>query len=124
MTEPTATSTPHTAAQPQTMLTWQTFAFLTVASLVSIAQLPAAAEYGLGATTLYLLPALLFLIPVALVSAELAMVRRSPFPFPPEPLRWAGVTLTRRAIQRSDDREGRRGPWLRMLDRFGIGFDS
>jgi putative glutamate/gamma-aminobutyrate antiporter len=56
-------------------LTWQTFAFLTVASLVSIAQLPAAAEYGLGATTLYLLPMLLFLIPVALVAAELAMVR-------------------------------------------------
>lgn len=55
---------------------------------------------------------------------ELAMVRRSPFPFPPEPLRWAGVALTRRAIQRSDDREGRRGPWLGLLDRFGIGFDS
>ena len=55
---------------------------------------------------------------------ELAMVRRAPFPFPPEPLRWAGVALTRRAIQRSDDREGRRGPWLRLLDRFGIGFDS
>lgn len=56
-------------------LTWPTFAFLTVASLVSIAQLPAAAEYGVGATTLYLLPTLLFLIPVALVAAELAMLR-------------------------------------------------
>lgn len=56
-------------------LSWPTFAFLTVASLVSIAQLPAAAEYGLGAVTLYLLPALLFLIPVALVAAELAMMR-------------------------------------------------
>jgi glycine/D-amino acid oxidase-like deaminating enzyme len=47
-----------------------------------------------------------------------------PFPFPPEPLRWAGVTMTRRAIARADRREGRRGPWLRVLDRFGIGFDS
>lgn len=55
------------------LLTWQTFAFLTVASTGSIAQLPAAAEYGLGAITLYLLPAVLFLIPVALVAAELAM---------------------------------------------------
>ena len=55
---------------------------------------------------------------------ELAMVRRSPFPFPPEPLRWTGVALTRRAIQRADDRGGRRGPWLGLLDRFGIGFDS
>jgi glycine/D-amino acid oxidase-like deaminating enzyme len=55
---------------------------------------------------------------------ELEMVRRKPFPFPPEPFRWAGVQLTRKAIQRADDNEGRRGPWLRFLDRFGIGFDS
>ncbi|HSK22716.1 MAG TPA: FAD-dependent oxidoreductase [Egicoccus sp.] len=47
-----------------------------------------------------------------------------PFPFPPEPLRWAGVQLTRRAIARADARQGRRGPWLQLLDRFGIGFDS
>ncbi|MEC8920689.1 MAG: FAD-dependent oxidoreductase, partial [Actinomycetota bacterium] len=55
---------------------------------------------------------------------RLEMVRRSPFPFPPEPLRWPAIQLTRRAIQRSDRRGGRRGPWLTMLDRFGIGFDS
>ena len=66
---------PASADDMRRPLTWQTFAFLTVASLVSIAQLPAAAEYGLGAVTLYLLPALLFLIPVALVAAELAMMR-------------------------------------------------
>jgi hypothetical protein len=52
------------------------------------------------------------------------MVRTTPFPFPPEPLRWAGVELTRRAIARADRRGGRRGPWLSLLDRFGIGFDS
>jgi hypothetical protein len=51
-------------------------------------------------------------------------VRDRPFPFPPEPLRWLGVTLTQRALARADRREGRRGPWLRVLDRFGIGFDS
>ena len=68
-------STGAAAEDARRPLTWQTFAFLTVASLVSIAQLPAAAEYGLGAVTLYLLPALLFLIPVALVAAELAMMR-------------------------------------------------
>ncbi len=55
---------------------------------------------------------------------ELAMVRKKPFPFPPEPFRWAGVQLTRRAIQRADRRQGRRGPWLGLLDRFGVGFDS
>jgi glycine/D-amino acid oxidase-like deaminating enzyme len=55
---------------------------------------------------------------------ELEMVRRRPLPFPPEPLRWTGVQLTRRAIQRSDRRGGRRGLWLGLLDRFGVGFDS
>jgi glycine/D-amino acid oxidase-like deaminating enzyme len=55
---------------------------------------------------------------------RLAMVRRKPIPFPPEPLRWAGITLTRRALARADRREGRRGPWLRALDRLGMGFDS
>jgi glycine/D-amino acid oxidase-like deaminating enzyme len=55
---------------------------------------------------------------------SLSMVRRQPFPFPPEPFRWAAVELTRRAIVRADRREGRRGPWLALLDRFGIGFDS
>jgi glycine/D-amino acid oxidase-like deaminating enzyme len=51
-------------------------------------------------------------------------VRRAPFPFPPEPLRTGVVAVTRRAIARSDDHEGRRGPWLRMLDKLGVGFDS
>jgi glycine/D-amino acid oxidase-like deaminating enzyme len=55
---------------------------------------------------------------------ELSMVRSMPFPFPPEPLRWPAVQLTRRALARADRREGRRGPWLALLDRFGIGFDS
>ena len=54
----------------------------------------------------------------------LDMVRSKPVPFPPEPLRWAGITLTRRALARADRRSGRRGPWLRMLDRLGLGFDS
>ena len=55
---------------------------------------------------------------------ELAMVRRKPVPFPPEPLRWAGIQLTRRALAKADARGGRRGPWLRALDAAGLGFDS
>jgi hypothetical protein len=51
-------------------------------------------------------------------------VRRSPFPFPPEPLRTVAVTLTRRAVASSDSHHGRRGMWLQVLDRFGVGFDS
>ncbi len=55
---------------------------------------------------------------------ELEMVRKKPFPFPPEPMRWMGVQLTRKSIQRADRKQGRRNTWLRVLDRFGVGFDS
>ena len=55
---------------------------------------------------------------------RLKMVRSKPLPFPPEPLRWGAITLTRRALAKADRQEGRRGLWLRTLDRFGLGFDS
>jgi glycine/D-amino acid oxidase-like deaminating enzyme len=55
---------------------------------------------------------------------RLRFVQRRPLPFPPEPLRSFGIDLTRRAIAASDRNEGRRGLWLRTLDRFGVGFDS
>jgi glycine/D-amino acid oxidase-like deaminating enzyme len=55
---------------------------------------------------------------------ELDLVRHSLLPFPPEPVRTAGIQLTRRAIARADAAEGRRGAWLRLLDRLGLGFDS
>jgi glycine/D-amino acid oxidase-like deaminating enzyme len=55
---------------------------------------------------------------------RLEMVRSKPIPFPPEPLRWTGIQLTRRALARADDRGGRRGLWLRALDKVGLGFDS
>ncbi len=53
-------------------LLWPVLALLIVASTGSIAQLSDSAEYGLGAVVVYLVPALLFLVPVGLVSAELA----------------------------------------------------
>jgi hypothetical protein len=34
------------------------------------------------------------------------------------------IQATRRALARADERGGRRGPWLRLLDRLGLGFDS
>jgi glycine/D-amino acid oxidase-like deaminating enzyme len=55
---------------------------------------------------------------------ELELVRTKPLPFPPEPFRTAGVWVTRRALARADRRRGRRGPWLRLLDAVGLGFDS
>ena len=55
---------------------------------------------------------------------RLELVRSRPIPFPPEPLRYAVIQATRRALARADERGGRRGPWLRGLDRIGAGFDS
>jgi len=54
----------------------------------------------------------------------LDFVSKGPLPFPPEPVRWLGVSLTRRELERADRNEGRRGLWLRLLDRLGLGFDS
>ena len=54
----------------------------------------------------------------------LKLVRARAIPFPPEPLRWAGIEMTRRALKRADEHEGRRGLWLGILDRAHVGFDS
>jgi glycine/D-amino acid oxidase-like deaminating enzyme len=51
-------------------------------------------------------------------------VRRKPLPFPPEPLRSAVIQLTRNRLAAADRRDGRRGLWLGLLDRLGLGFDS
>ena len=55
---------------------------------------------------------------------RLEMVRTKPLPFPPEPLRSVGISLTRRSLDRADRGGGRRNLWLRGLDRVGLGFDS
>ena len=51
-------------------------------------------------------------------------VRSKPVPFPPEPLRSGVIQLTRNRLDAADRRQGRRGLWLRTLDRLGLGFDS
>jgi glycine/D-amino acid oxidase-like deaminating enzyme len=57
-------------------------------------------------------------------ATQLRMVRRRPVPFPPEPLRFGVIALTRNRLAAADRNEGRRGVWLRTLDRLGLGFDS
>jgi glycine/D-amino acid oxidase-like deaminating enzyme len=57
-------------------------------------------------------------------ATELELVRRRPVPFPPEPLRSAVIQLTRNRLAAADRNEGRRGLWLKTLDRLGLGFDS
>ncbi|MDH6129151.1 FAD-dependent oxidoreductase [Kitasatospora sp. GP82] len=54
----------------------------------------------------------------------LEMVRSKPLPFPPEPVRWAGIEMTKWSLDRSDHNGGHRNLWLRTLDRLGLGFDS
>jgi len=61
---------------------------------------------------------------LATARTQLSLVRKKPLPFPPEPVRSAGVWITRRALARSDRRQGKRGPWLKLLDAVGLGFDS
>ncbi len=57
-------------------------------------------------------------------TTALAMVRRRPLPFPPEPARTAVIQLTRNRLAAADRQDGRRGVWLKTLDRLGLGFDS
>ena len=52
---------------------------------------------------------------------ELQIVRKPSMAWPPEPLRWIGVTMTRNALAKADRNHGRRGPWLRLLDRLNLG---
>jgi glycine/D-amino acid oxidase-like deaminating enzyme len=57
-------------------------------------------------------------------ATRLRYVRTKPVPFPPEPLRTAVIQLTRNRLAAADLAHGRRGLWLRTLDRLGLGFDS
>ena len=65
-------ATPDAGGVSVSMIAWPALAMMMVASVGSIAQLSDSATFGLGAITVYLIPALLFLLPVGLVSAELA----------------------------------------------------
>ena len=55
---------------------------------------------------------------------RLEMVRTKPLPFPPEPLRWAGIEATRRSLARADANGGKENLWLRATGALGLGFDS
>ncbi|MFJ3722787.1 APC family permease [Streptomyces sp. NPDC090045] len=53
-------------------ITWLTLAMMTTSSVASLRASPTMAVYGLACVFLYLVPAVVFLLPTALVSAELA----------------------------------------------------
>ncbi|GAB4582860.1 APC family permease [Nocardia sp. IFM 10818] len=64
-----------TASKPATAtnyISWVTLALMTTSSVASLRASPTMAVYGLACVFLYLVPALLFLLPTAFVAAELA----------------------------------------------------
>ncbi|HTZ93130.1 MAG TPA: APC family permease [Streptosporangiaceae bacterium] len=54
------------------MISWVALAFITVGSVGNLGSTPPLAVLGLASVSLYVLPAILFLLPVSLVAAELA----------------------------------------------------
>jgi amino acid transporter len=54
------------------LISWPTLALLTVGSVGSLQSAPALSVFGLASVFLYLLPAVVFLLPITLVAAELA----------------------------------------------------
>src|SRR5689334_6101065 len=55
-----------------TYITWLTLALMTTSSVASLRAAPTMAVYGLACVFLYIVPAIIFLLPQALVAAELA----------------------------------------------------
>ena len=75
MCPPTARSRylrPGRSVAKPTYITWLTLAFMTTASVASLRSAPTMAVYGLTCVFLYLVPAIIFLLPQSLVAAELA----------------------------------------------------
>ncbi|MCC6298516.1 MAG: FAD-dependent oxidoreductase [Anaerolineales bacterium] len=55
---------------------------------------------------------------------ELEFVKSKPHAFPPEPLRSIGINLSRWSLAQADNNQGKENLWLRIMDWFGLGFDS
>ena len=69
---PSSTDQTNKAGNKPLVLGVMTFAIMNVTTIISLKGLPAQAEYGLTSIFYYLFAAIFFLIPVALVAAELA----------------------------------------------------
>ncbi|MET0884986.1 MAG: amino acid permease, partial [Mycetocola sp.] len=67
-----ASRVPGTKPPAAAYISWVALALMTTASVASLRPAPTMAVYGLAAVFLYLLPAVVFLLPTSLVSAELA----------------------------------------------------
>jgi glutamate:GABA antiporter len=61
-----------TRVRSRATLTWLALAFLTLGSVGDLGSAPAIAVFGLASVFVYVVPAIVFLVPASLVSAELA----------------------------------------------------
>jgi hypothetical protein len=59
-------------APPAVWISWLALALMTTSSVASLRAAPTMAVYGLASVFLYVVPAIVFLLPTSLVSAELA----------------------------------------------------
>ncbi|MEV0286767.1 APC family permease [Kribbella sp. NPDC050820] len=69
---PAAAETAKAKVPATAWISWVALAMMTTSSVASLRAAPTMAVYGLACVFLYLLPALVFLLPTSLVSAELA----------------------------------------------------
>ena len=67
-----ATAMPRAKAPAVNYISWIALALMTTASVASLRPAPTMAIYGLAAIFLYIVPAIVFLLPTSLISAELA----------------------------------------------------
>jgi glutamate:GABA antiporter len=70
--QPVSVPAASVAVVKPTYITWVTLAFMTTASVASLRSAPTMAVYGLTCVFLYIVPAIIFLLPQSLVAAELA----------------------------------------------------
>jgi hypothetical protein len=71
--QPTTAAPPTGTRKPAVAyISWVALALMTTSSVASLRPSPTMAVYGLACIFLYLVPALVFLLPTSLVSAELA----------------------------------------------------
>ena len=70
--QPAAKAVARAKAPAAAWISWIALAMMTTSSVASLRAAPTMAVYGLACVFLYLLPAIVFLLPTSLVSAELA----------------------------------------------------
>ena len=71
--KPAKRAASHAAVKPKSLyISWVALALMTTSSVASLRAAPTMAVYGLASVFLYIVPAIVFLLPTSLVSAELA----------------------------------------------------